>query len=327
LALSELVATIRGAAGRGTSQVRRLLGFSRTPLLTRGTVDLSAVLKQLQLLLATSLREDIVLAVDEDPGSRWIDADAVQLEGALLNLVLNAQGAIVKTGRIRVSARPVVVDGDAMVRIEVSDNGQGMDEATRARIFEPFFTTKVQGRGSGLGLAMVKAFARQFGGSITLDSVLGQGSTFALTLPAAPDGATDFGELASVALAAPCCYSVLLVEDDDVVRITARAMLELLGHKVQECSNAELALQVLDANKRFQILFTDIMMPGRMSGIELAAAARQRCASLKVILTSGWAGTDLPEDFKIEPSETFVLKPYSLEDLSAAIAKAGGSDT
>jgi len=315
-----LVEAIRGAAQRGTGQVRRLMGFSRTPMLARGRVDLGHVLQQLELLLARSLRDNISLHIDIHPDARWVDAEAAQLEGALLNLVFNAQDAIANAGSIGIAAKSFEKDGRPMVRVEVSDTGSGMDDATIARIFKPFFTTKGAGRGSGLGLAMVRAFATQLGGTIEVRSRLGQGSVFALTLPAAEDVKADLGALDDdiVAPSNPC--SVLVVEDDDVVLTIARAMLESLGHRVWISGDADEALSLLNSEQHFDVLFTDLMMPGSMNGLELAATARALRPQLAVILTSGWADSDLPAQPAAGGAHRFVLKPYTLDDLQRVFA-------
>ena len=315
-----LVEAIRGAAQRGTSQVRRLLGFTRTPLLARGPMDLEPVVQQLQLMLRQSLRDNIALTVDLHPAARWIEAEPVQLEAALLNLVLNAQDAIEGAGTIGIASRAVAEAGRPMVVLEVSDTGAGMDAPTLARVFEPFFTTKAVGRGSGLGLAMVHAFATALGGRVAGSSEVGRGSVFSVTLPAAVQAGPDPTKLddAPVVPCAPC--NVLLVEDDDVVRITAIAMLQALGHRVQACADADAALALLDRDAGVEVLFTDLMMPGSMGGLELATVARERRPLLKVILTSGWADSDLPATLGSGKPDLFVLKPYSLADLSRAFA-------
>jgi PAS domain S-box-containing protein len=320
--LAGLVAAIRGAAERGSSQVRRLLGFSRTPLLARGPVDLRRVLQQLELLLAQSLRDDVTLEIDQDPSARWVDAEAVQLEAALLNLVLNAQDATPRAGRIRISTRRQDEAGQPVVRLEVSDTGSGMNEATMARIFEPFYTTKDAGRGSGLGLAMVRAFVTELGGRIEVRSTLGQGSCFALTLsPATPPAADPAPQGQPLPERSRPCR-VLMAEDDDVVRLTARLMLESLGHSVRACCNADEALGVLAGGEAFDLLFTDLLMPGSMDGLELAKTARRLRPQIGIVMASGWADSNLPTDPSRPQDSQFLLKPYSLGDLAGAMAAA-----
>ncbi|OYY66691.1 MAG: hypothetical protein B7Y51_01150 [Burkholderiales bacterium 28-67-8] len=316
---ARLVDAIRAAAQGGTSQVRRLMAFSRTPLLARGPVDLRAVLDQLELLLRRSLRGDITLEISHHPQSRWVDAEAVQLEASLLNLVLNAQDAIAHSGRIAVDYRPLMRDGRAWVCVEVSDTGSGMDTATMARIFEPFFTTKDAERGSGLGLAMVKSFITQLGGEVDVRSQSGHGTTFVLTLPAAM-AALPVASAPGHSAPVRACH-VLLVEDDDVVRMTTCAMLESLGHEVHECENADDALAVLEGAATFDVLFTDLLMPGSMGGHALAAIAKTRWPAMQVIMASGWADSDLPEHSTADSSVPFVLKPYTRDDLARAFAR------
>jgi PAS domain S-box-containing protein len=319
---TKLVDAIRAAAHGGTSQVRRLMSFSRTPLLARGPVNLHTVLEQLGLLLRRSLRDNITLEISHHPQARWVDAEAVQLEASLLNLVLNAQDAIGHAGRIAIGYRPLVRDGQDCVCLEVSDTGSGMDDATLARIFEPFFTTKDAGRGSGLGLAMVKSFITQLGGEVAVRSQSGHGTTFSLILPGALP-ALPVASAPGTSAAGRACR-VLLVEDDEVVRMTTAAMLESLGHAVHECENADEALEVLDSSATFDVLFTDLLMPGSMGGHALAALSRRRWPAMRIIMASGWADSDLPELTRPDSSTPFVLKPYTRDDLAQAFARVLG---
>lgn len=319
-----LAQTIHSAANRGTSQVRRLMAFSRTPLLARGSVDLGDLLAKLQALLIRSLHDDIELVLDLSDDARWVDAEAVQLESALLNLVLNAQDAMPRGGRIEIRASAVAEAGRPMVRLLVRDNGSGIDEATQAQIFEPFFTTKPVGRGSGLGLAMVRAFVSQLNGRIEVQSQVGQGTTFVLTLPAAHAPQDDDGPLGRTQPLPSSACRVLLVEDDDVVRITANAMLRSLGHQVTEAANADEALELLSGDLAIDLLLTDILMPGHLSGRDLADQVHQSRPTLPIVLSSGWADSELPTNAGATDQHHFLLKPYTLAELQQAIALASG---
>ena len=319
-ALLELARTVHSAASRGTAQVRRLLAFSRTPLLARGRVDLRGVLSQLELLLESSLRDDIELHVDLPPDARWVDAEAVQLESALLNLVLNAQDAMSHGGRIEILAELVIESGREMVHLQVKDSGSGMDEKTLACIFEPFFTTKPEGRGSGLGLPMVRSFVTQLGGYVDVSSTPGQGTSFVLALPAIDATETVWQDLDDEDFPALASCHVLLVEDDDVVRVTAHAMLTALGHQAIEVANADDAIPILASEAPIDLLFTDLLMPGKLSGRQLAREACRLRPGLPIVLTSGWADSDLPEAGEVDSRLAFLLKPYSLTDLQRAIA-------
>jgi PAS domain S-box-containing protein len=319
---AKLVEAIRGAARSGSGQVRRLLSFSRTPLLNRGPVDLHELLEELVLMLRHSLRDNITLEVDLDPRARWVDAEAVQLESALLNLVINAQDAISGSGHVVLSTRHLEQDGRRMVHLEVSDSGCGMDEHSLSQVFEPFFTTKEAGRGSGLGLAMVQAFITQMGGHIEARSQPGQGSSFIMSLAAAQPVALPSGQIPLERSGAPHdapVSRVLVVEDDDVVRLIGSTMLESLGFEVLTCANADDALAVLVDDSAFDVVFTDMMMPGSMGGLGLAQTVERLYPSLRVILTSGWSDAELPKDTRRD--RPFLLKPYTLDHLEQAFSR------
>ena len=319
---AKLVEAIRGAARSGSGQVRRLLSFSRTPLLNRGPVDLHELLEEMVLMLRHSLHDNITLKIDLDPRARWVDAEAVQLESALLNLVINAQDAIRGAGQVVLSTRHLEQDGRRMVHLEVSDSGCGMDAHTLSHAFEPVFTTKEAGRGSGLGLAMVHAFITQMGGHIEARSQPGQGSTFILSLAAAQPAALPPGQMPLELLDAhhdAHTRRVLVVEDDDVVRLIGSTMLGSLGFDVLTCANADEALAVLADDSAFDVVFTDMMMPGSMGGLGLAQTAERLYPSLRVILTSGWSDAELSTD--VPRDRPFLLKPYTLDDLEATFSR------
>jgi PAS domain S-box-containing protein len=319
---AKLVEAIRGAARSGSGQVRRLLSFSRTPLLNRGPVDLHELLEEMVLMLRHSLHDNIKLEVDLDPRARWVDAEAVQLESALLNLVINAQDAISGSGQVVLSTRHLEQDGRRMVQLEVSDSGCGMDEHTLAHVFEPFFTTKEAGRGSGLGLAMVHAFITQMGGHIEARSQPGQGATFILSLAAAQPATVQPAQMPlelSDASQTAHAGRVLVVEDDDVVRLIGSTMMESLGFEVLTCGNADEALDVLIDDPEFDVVFTDMMMPGSMGGLGLAETVERLYPSMRVVLTSGWSDAELPKD--TQRDRPFVLKPYTLDHLEQAFSR------
>ena len=324
--LVRLVHIVRRASRHGASQVRRLMNLSRTPSLTRGSVDLNAVLTQLEALLRNTLRGDITLAIDEDPRARWVDADSVELESALLNLVLNAQDATKGAGTIRIATRLLETTEATAILIEVSDSGSGIDEATLGRIFEAFFTTKGKGRGSGLGLAMVHSFVTRLGGAVSARSEVGKGTTVSMTLhpapaPAGGGGDSALGLLDDMAQTQLRSFRVLLVEDDEVVRLTAQAMLESQGHNVEAVENATEALAYFAGDERFDVLFTDLMMPGGIGGLELAALAKAQYPDLKVILASGWLDPDMSSQLPSNFIYPFLLKPYTLTDLKDAFGQ------
>ncbi|MES2887976.1 MAG: PAS domain-containing protein [Pseudomonadota bacterium] len=334
--LAQLAASIRSAAQRGGAQVRRLMSLTRTPQLTRSAVDLQAVVNQLAQLLRRSLRENIHLHLEIDPAHAWVDAEPSQLESALLNLVLNAQDAMPRGGEVRIASTLRSEDGVAWVAISVVDQGSGMPPETVRRIFDPFFTTKEAGRGSGLGLAMVHAFVTQMGGRIGVQSKAGKGTRFTLCLRPAepPRAASADGDDASreplfvEGAGRPRSATgerppvVLLVEDDAVVRITARAMLERLGYQVIEAQDGSQALDVLQTPAPVDLLFTDLLMPGGLNGRELCALAQAVRPGLRQLQTSGWADSILADvNGEAGPPDAthFINKPYTLQELARAV--------
>jgi PAS domain S-box-containing protein len=318
------IRTIVAAAKHGASQVKRLMSLSRTTLLERGPVDLRAVVDQLLELLMRILPESIDVRVDIPEVARWVDAEAVQMESALLNLVINARDAMPSGGTIRIRSRALSEGGHAWVRLSVEDEGIGMDELTRQRLFDPFFTTKPAGQGSGLGLAMVHAFITTLGGRVEVRSSLGQGSCLDLILRAAePRATTQVPQHVDVASHSVGSGSlVLLVEDDPVVRLTVKAMLERLGHHVLDCASGQEALDVLCSPQSVDLLLTDMVMPGGLNGRQLAQKSRTLRPNLPILLASGWADAGLEEGSDGDLNLPFLSKPCSLEELSRAVTAA-----
>jgi CheY-like chemotaxis protein len=248
--------------------------------------------------------------------------DPTQLEVALLNLVFNARDALPGGGHITISARLATQDEGqtigpgAFVRLEVADDGTGMSEEVKVRAFEPFFTTKPVGSGTGLGLAQVQAFARQSGGSITLNSTPGAGTRVALLLPVA--GPAAAGEQAAVTrpgfVHQP--LRVLMVEDDALVSSVVQSALEGEGYTIRLCRNADEAVPVLSGDEPFDVLFTDVVMPGDMNGIDLVNWCRKQRPALPAVVATGYA-----ENLSVLAA-TVLRKPYGIEALQVALQEA-----
>ncbi|CAO3436230.1 ATP-binding protein [Azospirillum doebereinerae] len=312
------------ATQRGAGLTRQLLTFSRRQSLKPETVDLKRQIGAMRELLHRSLRGDVDvnLAFDED---LWpIDVDPGELELAVLNLAVNARDAMPHGGTITVTARNVAdQDGFARgcVRLAVSDTGTGMTPEVRDRVFEPFFTTKDVGKGSGLGLAQVHGFASQSGGRVSIESGLGQGTSVILLLPRSSAPAAPLGnhlnELNVEKDHFPHLGTVLLVEDDDEVASLVGEMLGQVGYEVTRVASAIGALGALADDRKIDIVFSDIMMPGGMNGIELAHEIRARRAKLPILLTSGRA-----DAFKIDADKAgmrILPKPYRMEELASIL--------
>jgi two-component system cell cycle sensor histidine kinase/response regulator CckA len=265
--------------------------------------------------------ENIVLQVRLAPRPALVKADPGQIEQVILNLVVNARDAMDSGGRISIESAHVEVSepgrnvSRSSVLLSVTDTGHGMDEATRARIFEPFFTTKERGRGTGLGLATVYGIVEQSGGKITVNSEPGYGSTFKIYLPATRDRPSKQPPAFDHAVASGSPITVLLVEDEEMVRAVARRALEQHGITVIEAENAASALSLFrECPERFQAVVTDVVMPG-MSGPALIEELLPLRPELKVLFMSGYTDNALVEQAVAERGFLFLQKPFAPVEL------------
>ena len=319
------------AARRGERLTHQLLAFSRRQALRPEAVDINALVRECDPLLRRAGGEAVGFRLKLRRGGARVIVDPAQFEAALLNLIVNARDAIAESGRaegaevviqtrfceVAASEIPELEPGE-YVCVTVSDTGAGMDEATKHRVFEPFFTTKAVGKGTGLGLSQVYGFARQSGGAVQISSVVDQGTEIQIFLPAAP---AKTERVEADARQGPSLLrsgqSILLVEDDPGVAAIAVEQLRGLGLEVEKAENAAEALGVLE-RRSFDIMLTDIVMPGGMTGVELARLAAERYPDLAIILTSGYAGDDVDLALVDVPWQ-FLRKPYSGEQLREAL--------
>jgi len=316
--LKRMLDGIRNSAQRGASLTKQLLAFARAQQLDIKQIELRDFLGEVTTLVRPSLRSNIELVMEISDQVWPVDADAGALELAILNLAFNARDAMKDGGGLRISAHNVVLSGEPEglsgehVALRVSDTGVGMAPETSERVFEPFFTTKGYGEGTGLGLSQVFGFAKQIGGAVTVESELGKGSTFTLYLPA------SHGEAAGRARVngAAALGRVLVVEDDMLVAELAAGMLDELGFEATVVHSAKEALDRLAGGEKPKLIFSDIVMPGGISGIELARKIRDRFPELPILLTTGYseqvAGT---HGFPV------LQKPYELVSLAEALSK------
>jgi CheY-like chemotaxis protein len=252
-------------------------------------------------------------------------------------MAVNARDAMPQGGKLVIETRNIVLDADhadfqsesqpgAYVQLSISDTGVGMDAAVRDRVFEPFFTTKEKGRGTGLGLAMVYGFVKQSGGHVTIDSEPGHGTTINLYFPRSDAPAADTYSARGVSdTAGPTRETILVVEDDSRVRQLTIRRLKLIGYEVLEASDGPTALEILNRGDPVDLVFTDLIMPGGLSGRDVAIRAREIKPGVKVLLTSGYAeelvrGDDLQrENLKV------LRKPYQQADLVTALREVLGN--
>lgn len=331
--LRDLAHMTSTAAERGAELVSRLLAFSRSqPLQPRVLNVAELICCTMEGLLRRTLSETIELEFHcaDDPWQAEIDPN--QLEAALLNIVLNARDAMPEGGRITIRIRNAELDEYAAlhdpdlkageyVMIAVTDTGHGMAEDTLERVFEPFFTTKEVGKGSGLGLSMVYGFVMQSGGQVRVRSAPGKGSEVTLYFPrVVREEVRNEVETVSRKIARGN-ETILIVEDDEMVREHVRTSLSAMGYKVVEAENAEKALKILEHSTDIDLLFTDIVLPGGMNGRELADAAREKQAGLKVLFTSGYSEDAIVHHGRLDTGVELLSKPYRRNQLSEKIRK------
>lgn len=312
---ASIVTAMQQAVERGANVTRQLLAFSRRQRLSPQVALLQERLTNLRPLLERSLREDIALRFDfrgEDPA---VKVDPGQFDLAVLNLAVNARDAMAKGGELIVRVEPVEQTGAAFAAVRVIDNGAGMSPEVQARAFDPFFSTKEVGKGTGLGLSQVYGFAMQSGGRCEIDSAPGAGTSVSLILPltdeaparAAPETKDDRRGAGAV----------LMVEDDEAVGAMVAAMLDDLGYDVVRASSAPEAIAKLGEAREVDIVFSDIIMPGGMSGIDLAREVRRRRPELPILLTTGYGGHG-----ELDAHDFPVLrKPYDRDELGAMLGR------
>ncbi|HKX95911.1 MAG TPA: PAS domain S-box protein [Methylibium sp.] len=318
------------ATRRATELVRQILTFSRRQPLERVVVDMREVVLDAVGLLRSTLPVGIELLTALPSESPKVLADRIQLHQVLMNLVVNAAQAIgTRPGRIEVSLESASLTADAGIaalppgryaRLGVTDNGPGMDAATRQRIFDPFFTTKPLGEGTGLGLAVVDGIVKRFAGAITVHTEPGQGCTFHLYFPAAQADAADVAVApAELERHAGTGQRVIYLDDDDALVLIGQAMLQRLGYRVDGHTDAEQALAAFeDDPAAFDALISDFNMPG-VSGLEAAARVLRLRPELPVALASGLVTDDLLTQAKTLGVREVIYKPHSLDDLAAAL--------
>jgi PAS domain S-box-containing protein len=324
-----LVDMIRTAGERGAELTRHLLAFARRQALEPRTVRPDELVDGMRNLLRRTLGENIELAVEHAADVAKVSVDPTQFESALLNLCINARDAMPGGGKLMIETGNVILDenyaeqrvdvapGD-YVRVSISDTGTGMSAEDAARAFEPFFTTKSRGQGTGLGLSMVYGFVKQSGGHVGIYSELGHGTVVTLYLRQAkgreePVTPVERGNVAGHG------ERILLVEDDDLVRAHAMHLLANLGYGVVAATNGPEALELLREGVACDLLFTDVIMPGGMTGPKLAEAAHELRPGLPVLYTSGYTENAIVHHGRVDPGVNLLHKPYRKPELAAKL--------
>ena len=330
--------SVETAAQRGAKLTSSLLAFSRRQRLQVMPIDIGAQLTESDTLLRRALGEEIGFSLEIEPALPPAVADAAQLEAAVLNLTINARDAIleamaasgVRNGALRVWVHQATLSGEdlegndeaepgSFVAIEVQDTGAGMTQEVRARAFEPFFTTKEVGQGTGLGLSQVFGFVRQLGGHVTLDSWQGQGTRAVLYLPVAAIEQHVPAQPSTLPPPLPPGATVLVVEDDDSIRDITAEVLRDAGLQVLVAPNGPAALEILQQSVRVDVLFSDVVMPGGATGVDLARSAHKLRPGLSILLTSGYGGPALSR-YGADGEFEVLAKPYTRSVLLERLA-------
>jgi two-component system, NtrC family, sensor kinase len=322
-----LLDAITNATQRGESLTRQLLSFSRRQTLQPSVIDLSEWLPELKDMLSRSLRGDIDIRLLTPRRSCLVKVDPSELELALLNLAFNARDAMPSGGTLTIAAKPVVLRGKAgeeglsgeFIAIRVADTGEGIPADVLPRVFEPFFTTKEVGKGTGLGLSQVYGFAKQSGGAAIITSVVRRGTVITLFLPRSFEKQAAPSEPAIAAGAALPGGVVLLVEDNAEVVEVARGYFADLGFNVKVAASAQEGLDLIGREGDIDLVFSDILMPGGLNGLELAKLVRRRYPCIAVLLTTGYSSS--VQDAVHEGFEV-LRKPYDLAALERALLAA-----
>jgi two-component system cell cycle sensor histidine kinase/response regulator CckA len=330
--LHESVGEVLKAGRQAASLTSQLLAFSRQQVLAPKVLDLSAVVSEVEKMLARLIGEDIELITVSDPELGRVKTDQGQIEQVILNLAVNARDAMPHGGKLIIETSNVEIDEvfaqqspyplelGSYVCLAVRDTGVGMDAATQARIFEPFFTTK--GKGTGLGLSMVYGVVKQSGGYITVHSELGAGTTFKIYFPIVDAPLERAHARASVPTSFQGTETVLLVEDETGLRSLTCALLERFGYKVLAAQNAN---EALEASRRYKgpihLMLTDVVMPG-INGRVLAQQLAQNRPETKVVYMSGYTGQTFSGHAILDPGSQFLAKPFTRDTLARRIREA-----
>ncbi|MFQ6005366.1 MAG: response regulator, partial [Woeseia sp.] len=329
--LSEPIKAALEAGVRGADLTRRLLAFSRQQMLVPKVMNINKLVSGIEPLLKTTLGAHINLCA-KLAGDLWpTKVDPGQLENAVINLGVNARDAMVKGGKLTietsnvsldqayVSQEPGLATGD-YVLLRVSDNGTGIPKDTLLRVFEPFFSTKGPGKGSGLGLSMVYGFVKQSNGHIKIYSEEGYGTSIRIYLPRSESAAEDTKAtpIRTVQVSRGQ-ETILVVEDEEAVRRIAVKILGELGYRLLEAASGSAALPILEKHENIDLLFTDVVMPGAMTGAQLAKRARKRNPNLNVLFTSGYSETGIFDHGVLQGSDDILHKPYKKEELAQKV--------
>lgn len=319
------------AVRRAAALTHRLLAFSRRQTLDPRPIDVQGLVQGMVDLIQRTVGPAISVETQSQPGLWTTLADQSQLENALLNLCLNARDALPHGGRITIETGNEQIDAEAAralnlapgayVTLRVTDNGTGMTADTVAKAFDPFFTTKPLGQGTGLGLSMIYGFATQSGGLVRIQSQVDEGTSVTLHLPRHAGDAEEDGPfgIQSALPPSPQGETVLVVDDEESVRLLVSDMLEELGYRVIDAEDGASGLAMLQSPERIDLLVSDVGLPGGMNGRQMAEAGRLARPELKVLFITGYAESSVIGEDQLEPGMQVLTKPFTVESLGARV--------
>jgi PAS domain S-box-containing protein len=323
---------VRDASERAAKLTHQLLAFSRKQRLEGRLLNLNGLVQSMSEMVERTLGDDVTLKQSLASDLWNTRIDPTQAEVALLNVLLNARDAMPGGGSVTVKTENLLIGDEdtalfktvgpgAYVVVSVTDTGSGMPAEILHRVMEPFFTTKGEGKGTGLGLAMVYGFAKQSGGSVKIYSEVGHGTTVRLLFPASDQKIEDERGASQRAADRHGTETVLVVDDRPDVAETAGMILEDFGYKVIVADGPRAAIEFLDGERRIDLLFTDLIMPGGMNGVMLARAARERQPKIKVLLTTGYAEASIERSDAGGTDFEIINKPYKRLELARRVRR------
>lgn len=330
----EMLNRALAAVNKGTRLCDQLLTYACQQALEPATIEANCLLHETIDLLKRTLGEEIIIITEFEDERLFINIDAAIFSNAFVNLSLNARDAMPDGGTLTIRTSSVNLDGQLLgfdqeqgygqhILITIADTGTGIDEKIIDRVLEPFFTTKEAGKGNGLGLSMVFGFVQQSGGHFVIENGLEKGTVISLYFPIVDERVIETVEKTPFQTVAPKKRTILLVEDDPLVRISVMTLLRKIGHRVIEAADGPSALEILDKESSdIDLVFTDVVMPNNMNGIELAELVAAKHKNIDILLTSGYPDWIADEKTIKTLGFEFLAKPYESVQLSAAIERA-----